>query len=185
MHWFCAQMWLRAPPALQRTVSTHFLPWTLAASQIYPHPSPPTPTPGVALPFYPGFTCNSALLARGETAAPMRAQVQPLCKLTRKKATWIEWQTRRWWHIPRRAQSMCHYSMPVKLSVKQLRAICACVLLFFFFCPAHPCATCWATNSSKARLNLWVDNAEMNHFRRGGSWEWNCEILSVAETLCT
>lgn len=98
-----------------------------------PPPPPKPPNPGVALPFYPGFTCNSALLARGETAAPMHAQVQPLCKLTRKKAAWIEWQTRRWWHILRCAQSTCHYSMPVKLSVKQLCAICACVLVLFFF----------------------------------------------------
>lgn len=30
---------------------------------------------------------------------------------------WIEWHTCRWWHIPLHTQSMCHYSMPVKLSV--------------------------------------------------------------------
>lgn len=40
---------------------THFLPWTLSASQT---------VTGVALPLSAGFTCNSALLAPGETAAP-------------------------------------------------------------------------------------------------------------------
>lgn len=142
-----------------------------------PTPPPKPPTPGVALPFYPGFTCNSALLARGETAAPMRAQVQPLCKLTRKKAAWIEWQTRRWWHIPRRAQSMCHYSMPVKLSVKQLCAIShVCMHVFFFFVPLIQYATCLAIKSSKTHLNPRVDNAEMNHFKRGG---WGMKLWNI------
>lgn len=60
----------------KHTDFTHIcLPWTLCSWDLACVASPPLSE----------FSCNSALLAPGETAAPVLAQVRLLCKLTRKR----------------------------------------------------------------------------------------------------
>lgn len=75
---FDAPMWTceQAVRFHKHTDFTHIcLPWTLCSWDLV----------CVVSPLLSEFNCNSALLAPGETAAPMLAQVRLLCKLTRKR----------------------------------------------------------------------------------------------------
>lgn len=69
----------------------------------------------VALPFLAEFSCNTALLAPGESAAPCLLRFGYCVNQQGKGCVCIEWRTCRWWHSPR-THKVCRLSMPFKLS---------------------------------------------------------------------